>query len=115
MCDADRQERILRRRKLTFFAHYVCKPETAPGKLVDAGVPFDGTQLRFGHHTPTITALAHAREKRPQLAAETERHHREPDNECGDTHRGDADLFPHGVRLTAHEGRSALIRAYNWV
>jgi hypothetical protein len=49
------------------------------------------------------------------LAAETQRDHREPNNERGDGHRGDADLFPHGMRLAAYGGTLALIRAYNLV
>jgi hypothetical protein len=63
-------------------------------------------------HLPTYGTSARPRQA-ALLAAKTKRHHRKPDDERSDTHRGDADLLPHAVRLTVREGTSALIRAYN--
>ena len=86
-----------------------------PSRLVDRSGKFDNTNFLFDHGTPTNFYLADARQKRPQVAAKTQRNHREPNNEHGDGHSGDAELFPHSTRLVANEGTAAPIRAYNWV
>jgi hypothetical protein len=42
------------------------------------------------------------------VAAETQRNHREPNNDHGGGHSGDADLFSHCIRLAAYGVRRHL-------
>ena len=56
--------------------------------------------------------LRHAREERPKVTAETQRHNREPNGDHGSGHRAIAYPFPHSTELALSDGASAAIRRY---
>jgi len=77
---------------------------------------FDSADFRFDHRTPTnFHALVHARQKRPKLAAKTQRYDHEPHNNRRDGHGGSTDLFRHDFRLAMYGGGLAPIHAYKQV
>jgi hypothetical protein len=91
----------------------MAKPETTPGRSVDAWMKVVSANFRFDHRTPTnCYALVHACQKRPKLAAEAQRYDHEPRNNRRNGHGGGTDLFRHGNRLAMCRARFAPIRAY---
>jgi hypothetical protein len=56
--------------------------------------------------------LRQAREKRPKVTAETQRHNREPNSDYSNSRRGGTDPFPHSVMLVRSDATSAAIHPY---